>query len=357
MHTRDIVKLREFIRMKYVDKRWVRTQAPLAQPQGAAGTQPAPARGSLNISINSASAAPSSAREFSVRISSPPSLDLLDDGPAHPPAHTAAAPFDLFGAPPSAATSVSHSFDALSAPAPSSNTSAFSSSQHASTSSSAGADLFSGFSAPVPATPHVPVPVPPVAVAAPPRKDFSVFDELTPVPPPPNPFSPAQPGYRYPPQQGYGVPQYGGPGYAQQGYPVQQGYPQAGFSAQQGPQFAHPGPGQYPQPYPQPQGGLYSQPPGYPAGGSFPPHQGPAAPQQISPGPYPQPTQTGQVNPFASPLPSNPPPADPFSAMGNIAWSGVTQPVAGPGPATNPLPSPRAAEHKQPESVNPFDLF
>lgn len=199
---RDVAKLREFIRMKYVERRWARTDE-RAHPtrEGVARTS---SKGLLNISIgNPSSTGPQAS--FSAKLSSPPppALDFLDLTPA---TSTKTHSHDSFAGQDSQAGF----FDAFAG-----------SSFSAPPAGPSSASVFDAFH-PTPGGPS-PHPAPHAGgfssnsngqqsgPPAPPKKDFSVFDELMPPQmshpphgsmPQPNPFLGPGPALGGPPFAG-----------------------------------------------------------------------------------------------------------------------------------------------------------
>ena len=269
--------------MKYVDRRWART-AGLQNSRDDIGRSSS--KGLLSINISNTSAAAPLNPSFSAKLSTPPppALDLLDLVPP--------------------ATSKSSSHDGFAAQGPhGGHFDAFESQGFVASSAGpvAGGSVFDVFNA----APSPAVGVASVSVGAPvvapglapgpsssyglqsapsavPKKDFSVFDALTPPPPLSHPSHTASPQQQNPflqAGQGIGAGQYHAPFIHQQpGYPQAPGalpYQQTGFPVQN--TFA-----------------SHQQPTFAPGGAPHVPHMVP--PHHVNPAPVPLP------NPFLTPL-------------------------------------------------------
>eukprot|EP01041_Mallomonas_annulata_P000764 gene764-1459_t len=409
----DTGKLKEFVKMKYSEKKWYSSDPHSSSPaeisEGSRKPAAAPAAHVQIPDHKPASVSTHSISAPSLKSGGQVEVDLLnmfDPTPVPTPAsqtQTQQTPgFDAFASPaPSSFNSNAPSgsgFDLFTSPTPPStpankNDSAFGFTDFGPPPTAAGIPHFSqnqsGFPAfAAHAAPPAPMPfihlnpgangavAPPVPVPEPvqAKKDFSAFDNISsPVVPqhhqqqhgqqhiaPGNPFDTR--GAR-PPQAVAGNP-FGqpGPGPAAYGH---------GYPGQQPSPFG-PGPGQgYP---PQGQGQF---PPQHihhpPAPYGYPPQQAPSNPFAQGPGPY------GAAMPPQGPYPGGPfhqqqqhqqppaaPPApDPFANVVSIGWGGQSTAAAGSGsgngsghnsaaPHAAPVPQPQAAPVP---STNPFDLF
>lgn len=296
--------------MKYVDRRWARATGQLSSRDDMGR---ASSKGLLNISISNTAAAAPLNSGFSAKLTTPPppALDLLDLAPSatsNSSSHNSFAGqgshgghFDAFG---------SQSFAAPSA-GPAAGGSVFDVFNAAPSPVVGGAPTVAPGIAAAPITSHGQQTAPP----APPKKDFSVFDALTPPPPLPHPSqaaSPQQPNPFLAAGQGFGAGSFQAP-------------------------FIHQQPG-----YPQAPGAMPYQQTGFPLQNTFAQHQQPAfvqggvplaphfaPPHHVNPAPIPPP------NPFLTPreqAASNGPNAFPQDLMGDGHASSA-------------------------DAVNPFDLF
>lgn len=366
----DVPKLREFIRLKYVDKKWYSDDGRADQPspvvEKVLSSSQAPTA-STHAVVSKPVAKPVVSGGLDL-------LDLMDALPAPAPASAVQSTFDAFSTSvPTAVKPAAHStFDAFagSTAAPVNPTvfSDFFSNPTPPTTPATvaqqGQFSFSDFAAPaassflsafpptapvasVPAASHInfiqlnPPSTPaaaaaPTTPAAPAVKNFSAFDDINPVAPPQHPsaagpqINPFDSRAR-PPGNPFGQPS---------ASPYQHGFP--GQYAPQAVQYPYPA---QPQSYPaQPQPQAFGVPPrgypGYPP--AQPPYAGQGFPQQAyPPASYPQPAA-------AAPTP------DPFATVGGLQWGALTTGATAHAPSTVSTPAPAPAPSA---STNPFDLF
>lgn len=417
----DINRLREFINMKYKERRWYSddgagSSGPTAgsgfADDGFGGHVAPPARRASTTAVAPSRAAEVPARRPSMPVTHSSSTasaggnDLLDlfDTPAPTPQQPAPAAhsFDAFGSSAPAAAPAS-SFDAFGASSAPSTFDAFGSS-----SAPSAPAPFAAFSAPHPPAAHTqsnydpfavpaaspansfpqsspqtsfasPAPQmssPPVAAkppAPPAASNFSAFDDLMPSSPPagghsmmpgaaagaPNPFSlPSAATHAY-----GGYPPAGANPYQQ--YPGQHApHPYGAPPAPAGNPYGGYPPQQAPQGAPYPSYGGYppQQQPGY---GSANPFGGPQHPPTGPQGYYPNqgypPQQAAPPQPGHG-APASPPTKadDPFAMMGAAAWGNMGGGHAKPTPSQqSSFPSPPQSNGVPPPaaSANPFDMF
>mmetsp|Transcript_7951 Transcript_7951/g.11017 ORF Transcript_7951/g.11017 Transcript_7951/m.11017 type:complete len:519 (+) Transcript_7951:50-1606(+) len=417
----DTVKLKEFIKMKYVDRRWYEANISMLSAENTISPT-----NSIPKPVGTSQIVPPAKRNPSLTVKaepSPPSLDLLSlSDPVSPPKHSAekvfsrnpsiqlpannsdpfgsqqpaAANFDPFGSQPTAtavSTTNGSTFDPFDTHSSSSN----SNGSH----NPAGFDAFnstpntaSHFNAfptypaahPTPTImPYIKI-APPQAPTAPVESDskaisqaaatgpssgqaknFSVFDDLFQADSnagsnAANPFANPSNFGAAPPQQ---QPAQQQPLYAQ--HPPQHQQPQ--FPPQQG--YPAPYPASYPAPYGYPPAYGYppqapSQP--YPAAYPAPPAAYPNAPYPNPNYGYPAPTAQAPVPVPAAPAAPQAP--DPFEHMSGLAWSALgskappashSQPQHHQPPPQQHQPPPQQhqppPQQQQASSVNPFDMF
>lgn len=347
----DVPKLREFIRLKYVDKKWYSDDNRVEESPPSVVSLPSQTHVAVSSTAFKLVSKPVASNGLDL-------LDLMDSTPAAAPQSSfdafsvnTAVPvkpisqstFDAFSGSSAAPVNPAVFNDFFPNPTPPSTPA---------TATTQGQFSFSDFPAPPTSTfmtafpPAAPVAninttaqmnfiqlnppaanTAPAAAAAPPVpvvKNFSAFDDITPVAPLQHPSAQAPQSNPFDNRPRPGPPgnPFGQPGvlpYPQQGFPSQYAPPTA--------HYAYPGQ-QTPQHYGVPPHGFPGYPPvqqAYPVQG-YPPQQG------FPPGAYSQPP------------PATAPTTDPFATVGGLKW-GAT---GGPAPPA-PVPAPA--------STNPFDLF